>query len=94
MLVSFALGDVKVPNANAFASQWNIGFIVVSYRNGIMIGSNHTTITHLGSLDDELCIIQSFPQFALKANGSQTGAKSDNLLRVLETDNIFTYFYF
>ena len=26
MLVSFALGDAKVPNANGFASQWNIGF--------------------------------------------------------------------
>ena len=24
-LVSFAIGDVKVPNANGFASQWNIG---------------------------------------------------------------------
>ena len=22
----FALGDAKVPNANGFASQWNIGF--------------------------------------------------------------------
>ena len=26
MLVSFALGDAKVPNTNDFASQWNIGF--------------------------------------------------------------------
>ena len=26
MLVYFALGDAKVPNANGFASQWNIGF--------------------------------------------------------------------
>ena len=24
----FALGDAKVPNANGFVSQWNIGFIV------------------------------------------------------------------
>ena len=24
-LLSFALGDAKVPNANGFASQWNIG---------------------------------------------------------------------
>ena len=28
MLVSFTLGDAKVPNANGFASQWNIGFRV------------------------------------------------------------------
>ena len=25
-VLSFALGDAKVPNANGFASQWNIGF--------------------------------------------------------------------
>ena len=24
-VLSFALGDAKVPNANGFASQWNIG---------------------------------------------------------------------
>ena len=24
-VLSFALGDAKVPNANVFASQWNIG---------------------------------------------------------------------
>ena len=24
-VLSFALGDAKVPNANSFASQWNIG---------------------------------------------------------------------
>ena len=24
--LSFALGDTKLPNANGFASQWNIGF--------------------------------------------------------------------
>ena len=26
-VLSFALGDAKVPNANDFALQWNIGFI-------------------------------------------------------------------
>ena len=26
MLISFVVGDAKVPNANGFASQWNIGF--------------------------------------------------------------------
>ena len=25
-VLSFALGDAKVANANGFASQWNIGF--------------------------------------------------------------------
>ena len=25
-VLSFALGDAKVPNANGFESQWNIGF--------------------------------------------------------------------
>ena len=25
-VLSFALGDAKVPNANGFASQWNVGF--------------------------------------------------------------------
>ena len=25
-VLSFGLGDAKVPNANGFASQWNIGF--------------------------------------------------------------------
>ena len=28
MLVSFALGDAKVPNVNGFASQWNIGLVL------------------------------------------------------------------
>ena len=27
-VLSFALGDAKVPNANDFASQWNIGFSI------------------------------------------------------------------
>ena len=27
-VISFALGDAKLPNANGFASQWNIGFTV------------------------------------------------------------------
>ena len=27
-VLSFALGDAKVPNGNGFASQWNIGFTV------------------------------------------------------------------
>ena len=27
-VLSFALGDAKTPNANCFALQWNIGFIV------------------------------------------------------------------
>ena len=27
-VLSFALGDAKVPNANDFVSQWNIGFNV------------------------------------------------------------------
>ena len=26
LVLSFALGDAKVPNANDFALQWNIGF--------------------------------------------------------------------
>ena len=25
-VLSFVLGDAKVPNASSFASQWNIGF--------------------------------------------------------------------
>ena len=35
-VLSFALGDAKVPNANGFASQWNIGLRVmlgISSRN-------------------------------------------------------------
>ena len=28
-VLSFVLGDAKVPNANGFASQWNIGFIEI-----------------------------------------------------------------
>ena len=28
-ILSFALGDARVPNTNGFASQWNIGFIVI-----------------------------------------------------------------
>ena len=31
-VLSFALGETKVPNANGFASQWNIGFIFVDNR--------------------------------------------------------------
>ena len=27
-VLSFALGEAKVPNANGFASQWNIGLIL------------------------------------------------------------------
>ena len=33
--VSFALGDAKVPYANGFASQWNIGFIVSIVRHDL-----------------------------------------------------------
>ena len=29
-VLSFALGDAQVPNANDFASQWNIGFNVIN----------------------------------------------------------------
>ena len=29
-VLSFALGDAKVPNANVFASQWNIGYRVLN----------------------------------------------------------------
>ena len=32
-VLPFALGDAKVPNANGFASQWNIGFIVFILEN-------------------------------------------------------------
>ena len=31
-VLSFALCDAKVPNANGFASQWNIGFILNTKR--------------------------------------------------------------
>ena len=35
----FALGDTKVPNANYFASQWNIGFRFFWVpKNGKMLG--------------------------------------------------------
>ena len=35
MLVSFALGDAKVPNANDFASQWNIGLKLLVWYSGL-----------------------------------------------------------
>ena len=35
MLVSFALGNAKVPNANGFALQWNIGLRNKSIKSGI-----------------------------------------------------------
>ena len=34
-VLSFALGDAKVPNVNGFASQWNIGFNFVSFETGL-----------------------------------------------------------
>ena len=33
MLVFFALGDAKLPNANGFASQWNIGLKLIFHQN-------------------------------------------------------------
>ena len=33
MLVYFALGNAKVPNANGFVSQWNIGFSAIDIRH-------------------------------------------------------------
>ena len=37
-VLSFALGDAKVPNANDFASQWNIGFsLAISVFKSISI---------------------------------------------------------
>ena len=32
-VLSFALGDAKVPNANVFALQWNIGFRILHDLN-------------------------------------------------------------
>ena len=37
-LVSFALGDAKVPNANSFASQWNIGLRFPSFFPWLRLG--------------------------------------------------------
>ena len=43
MLVSYVLGDAKVPNANGFASQWNIGLYSTrtqnTWRRGLALGS-------------------------------------------------------
>ena len=36
MLVFLALGDAKVPNANDFASQWNIGLTLGGVFTGIV----------------------------------------------------------
>ena len=33
-VLSFALGDAKVPNANGFASQWNIGLWLICFTFG------------------------------------------------------------
>ena len=33
LLGIFALGDAKVPNANGFALQWNIGFTPIEETN-------------------------------------------------------------
>ena len=50
---SFELGDAKVPNANGFASQWNIGLttwsdhINTGYANQKQI-SNHAHLTFKG----------------------------------------------
>ena len=41
MLVYFALGNAKVPNANGFASQWNIGFSNSNFRKS-------TTLVNFG----------------------------------------------
>ena len=38
---TFALGDAKVPNANGFASQWNIGLknpgCLLTFLNGVVV---------------------------------------------------------
>ena len=43
-VLSFALGDAKVPNANGFASQWNIGFTYMDPGYYRIMGTN----THFG----------------------------------------------
>ena len=39
-VLSFALGDAKVPNANVFVSQWNIGFSFKYYRFDLIVFMN------------------------------------------------------
>ena len=40
-ILSFALVDAKLPNANGFASQWNIGFknpgCLLTFLNGVVV---------------------------------------------------------
>ena len=47
-VLSFALGDAKVPNANGFASQWNIG-----YNCYIPITFGHTWLWYWMSKDSK-----------------------------------------
>ena len=36
-VLSLAFGDAKVPNANEFASQWNVGFIVLKNEFSLIV---------------------------------------------------------
>ena len=65
-VLSFALGDAKVPNANDFASQWNIGSSIQYcallrysvHRTGQMHGHNYTRIVVVAS-DYSRCLLYS-----------------------------------
>ena len=50
-VLSFALGDAKVPNANDFASQWNIGLRVHIWSARVCIGSARGCVGSPGYLD-------------------------------------------
>ena len=56
-VLSFALGDAKVPNANGFASQWNIVLrlnksTIVRECDSVYISSKSGFITHSMKLDN------------------------------------------
>ena len=48
----FALGDAKIPNANGFASQWNIGFCHIKLRQIKNCKSSYTVISVLINILD------------------------------------------
>ena len=52
-VLSFALGDAKVPDARFFAFWWNIGFSAVksSYMNSIKINCKGNLYSHLSRED-------------------------------------------
>ena len=73
IVLSFALGDAKVPNVNGFASQWNMGLILSTPCSECLPVRFNWLLSVLNSGQNSVhCVSKLFPGPALKLYLCQT----------------------